>query len=83
MPESLYKKTEAVANVAIIVVALLLGVVLVKRFLLTDGGADAARRADPRVAAGTKVALPGEDWAGNGRTLLHCQNRLFSCYRWC
>lgn len=70
MPKSLYKKTEAVANVAIIVVALLLGVVLVKRFLLPGDAADAARRADPRVAAGTKVALPGEDWAGNGRTLL-------------
>lgn len=70
MPESLFKKTEAVANVAIIVVALLLGVVLVKRFLLPGGGTDAARSADPRVAAGTKLSLPGEDWAGNGRTLL-------------
>lgn len=70
MSESLFKKTEIVANIAIIVVALLLGVVLVKRFFLTRDGADAARRADPRVAVGTKVALPGEDWARNGRTLL-------------
>ncbi|HEY9286221.1 MAG TPA: hypothetical protein VIP46_22405 [Pyrinomonadaceae bacterium] len=70
MRESLFKKTEIVANIAIIAVALLLGVVLVKRFLLTGDDADAARRADPRVAAGTKVSLPGTDWSRNGRTLL-------------
>jgi hypothetical protein len=33
-----------------------LGVVFVKRFLLPCGGADAVRRAGPRVAAGTKVS---------------------------
>lgn len=62
-----YKKIEAAANVAIIVVALLLGGVLVKRFLLP--GAEPAR-ADPRVPAGTKATLPGVDWAKNGRTLV-------------
>ena len=64
------KKLEVAANVAIIVVALLLGGVLVKRFLWPGGGAAPAQRADPRIPPGTKAALPGVDWAKNGRTLL-------------
>lgn len=35
------------------------GVVFVERFLPPCGGADAARRAGPRVAAGTKVSSTG------------------------
>jgi hypothetical protein len=62
-----YKRIEAGANVAIIVVALLLGAVLVKRFLLPGGE---AARPDLRVPAGTKATLPGVDWARNGRTLV-------------
>lgn len=69
MSDGILKKTELLANVAIIVVALLLGVVLVKRYLLPagDGG---ARAVDPRVPAGTRASLPDVDWAKNGRTLL-------------
>jgi hypothetical protein len=70
MPDGILKKTELLANIAIIVVALLLGGVLVKRYLLPGGGAAPARGPDPSVPAGTKVSLPGVDWAGNGRTLL-------------
>jgi hypothetical protein len=61
----LTKKLEAGANVAIIVVALLLGAVVVKKFLLP-----AAPQSPPEISAGTKVSLPGVDWGRNGRTLV-------------
>lgn len=69
MSDGILKKTEVFANVAIIVVALLLGGVLVKRYLW-PGNAATAPRADPRIPAGTKATLQGVDWAKNGRTLL-------------
>lgn len=70
MPEGIYKKAELLANVAIVVVALLLGGVLVKRYLLPGSAPPAAERPDPRVPPGTQASVPGVDWAGNGRTLL-------------
>lgn len=70
MPDGILKKTELLANIAIIVVALLLGGVLVKRYLLPSQEAAPGRGADPRIPAGTKATLPGVDWAKNGRTLL-------------
>lgn len=70
MPEKLLKRTELLANITIIVLALLLGGVIVKKYLLPGGEAADARRADPRIPAGTKATLPGVDWAKNGRTLV-------------
>ena len=69
MSDRILKKTELVANIAIIIVALLLGGVLVKRYLLTGSPAPPARN-DPRIPAGTKASLTGVDWAKNGQTLL-------------
>jgi hypothetical protein len=64
---ALAKKVELLANVAIILVALLLGVVLVKQYLLQD-----ARTAPPanQVPRGTKITLSGVDWSGSDQTLL-------------
>jgi hypothetical protein len=70
MSDGVLKKTELLANIAIIVVAVLLGGVLVKRYLWPGGDASPAPRADPRIPAGTQATLPGVDWAKNGRTLL-------------
>jgi hypothetical protein len=70
MSDRILKKTELLANIAIIVVALLLGGVLVKRYLLTGNEAAPAARIDPRIPAGTKASLTGVDWAKNGQTLL-------------
>ena len=70
MSDGILRKTELLANVAIIIVALLLGGVLVRRYLWPGGGEAAPTRADPRIPAGTKATLPGVDWAANGRTLL-------------
>ena len=61
-------KFELVANVAIIVVAVLLGVVLVRTYLIKPAPAPAATTA--RVAAGTKLSLPGVDWGQSGETLV-------------
>lgn len=70
MSNGLFKKTELLANIAIIVVALLLGAVLVKRYLLPGGDAAPTRNVDPRIPPGTKASLQGVDWAKNGQTLL-------------
>jgi hypothetical protein len=62
----LLKKTEMVANIAIVLVAILLGVVLVKNYLLPKP----QPTMPTPVAAGTKLSLPGVDWKANGRTLV-------------
>jgi hypothetical protein len=70
MSDGILKKTELLANIAIIAVALLLGGVLVKRYLLPGSDAVSTRNSDPRIPAGTKISLPDVDWAKNGHTLL-------------
>jgi hypothetical protein len=62
---SIYKKVELIANVAIIAVAIVVGVVLVKSFFF-------ARKSQSisNIAVGTKVALPGIQWATNGKTVV-------------
>jgi hypothetical protein len=67
----LFKRTEMVANIAIIVVAVLLGVVLVRNYLLPQPEPQPAM--PPTVAAiapGTKLSIPGVDWKANGRTMV-------------
>ena len=64
----MFKKIELIANIAIIVVALILGVVLVKRYLLTDTQSAAPTAA--RIQPGTKVQLAGVDWSKSGQTLV-------------
>lgn len=59
------RKLEVGANIAIIIVALLLGIVLVKKYLLTD-----QTEPPPLKVVGTKVSLSGVDWSRNGQTLL-------------
>jgi hypothetical protein len=75
MSNGILKKTELLANIAIIMVALLLGVVLVKRYLLPGNEAAPTRNADLRISAGSKASLPGVDWAKNGQTLLFVLSR--------
>lgn len=61
----LLKKTEMMANIAIVVVAILLGIVLVKNYLLP-----APQAAMPEtIAPGTKLSLP-IDWKANEKTLV-------------
>ena len=64
-----YKKVELFANIAIIIVAILFSAVLVRRYLLTDSH-DHQAETEPQIKAGTKLSLPGVDWAKNEQTLL-------------
>src|SRR3989440_6570834 len=66
---SLIKRIELVANLAIIVVAILLGVVLVRSYLFRRPPATQTATASA-IQPGTKLSLPGVDWKANGRTLV-------------
>ncbi|HEV2350163.1 MAG TPA: redoxin family protein [Terriglobia bacterium] len=62
-------KLDSLANVATIVVSVLLSVVLVKAFLLPQTRPP-ANVAQPQVGMSMKQSLPGVDWARNKRTLI-------------
>jgi thioredoxin-related protein len=60
MRTDISKRIELLANVAIIAVAVLLVVVVVKKFLLADAVSPPTRA---EVKVGNKIALPGVDWS--------------------
>jgi hypothetical protein len=63
------KKVELIANVAIIITALLLCTVVAKRYLL-PGNNVAPAPANEEVRVGTKVSLPDVNWTQSKQTLL-------------
>lgn len=67
---NLYKKVELTANVAIILVAALLGGVLFRQYMLPKSAAPAPAAQHRQVSKGETVSLPGVDWGRNGRTLV-------------
>lgn len=65
----LYKRVELVANIAIILLAISLAVVLVKRFVFSDRNQNqAADQLQSNV--GAKVSLPDIDWSRSDKNLL-------------
>lgn len=69
------KKLEVLANISVIVIAILVGTVLVKRYWLppsTQGTAQASpsNPSTKGVQTGTRITLPGIDWRKSSRTLL-------------
>ena len=68
--DRLSKRIEIGANIAIIVVAAFLGIILIKNYLV----ANRQERTDPvesaNPARNTKIGLPDVDWRGNGQTLV-------------
>lgn len=62
------KRMHQAANLAIILVVLMIGVVFAKNYLFSPHRAPGVR--DYRIPAGTRVSLPGIDWKQNGQTLL-------------
>jgi thioredoxin-related protein len=60
------RKIEVLANICIIVVAIVVCIAAVKYFRTKATGSDAPSS----IAAGTKINLPNEDWAKNRKTLL-------------
>lgn len=66
---NLHKRVELLANIAIVVVALLLGVVLVNRYLLSTSPKSEALEG-ARIKPGMKLSLSGVDWGRGDKTLL-------------
>ena len=64
----LSRRLNLALNLAIILVFVLIGIVFVRNYLLSARSTELNR--DYRVAAGTKVSLPGVDWKNNELTLL-------------
>ena len=60
-----YKRTELVANIAIILVAISLVVVLAKRYIFTGPTPQ-----NPLSNVGATLLLPGVDWSQNNKNLL-------------
>lgn len=67
---NLYKKIELLANIAIIAVALLLGAVLVNRYLLSDSKQPNIVESSRKIKPGTVLSLAGVEWGKSQRTLL-------------
>ena len=68
---TLLKRIELLANVAIIIVAVLFGVVLVKQLVLNKNNQPVRPASGPReLARGDKVSLSEVEWAKNSHTLL-------------
>ena len=64
---AIYKRIELVANVAIIAVAIMLGAVLVQKFLHAR---NTRSPPTPAPAIGNKVTIDGMDWAQNRKTVV-------------
>ena len=64
---SAIKKLEIAANVAILIVSVLLVVALVKYLTHSD---TSSKNKQARITKGQKIALQNVDWAKNGQTLL-------------
>lgn len=66
---NLHKRIEIIANIGIIIVAILLGGVLVKRYLLSPSP-NVEVGEDMLIKPGMKLSLPGVDWDRADKTLL-------------
>ena len=66
------KKIEITANIAIIFVAIMIGVVLVSKYYLAPKSS--ALPKNKTVPVGTKLVVPDIDWAKNGHTLVLALN---------
>src|SRR6185369_17657193 len=66
---NLHKRAELLANIAIVIVAILLSVVLVKRFFLESSQPPSPAAAN-EIAPGQRISLEGIDWAKRRHTVL-------------
>jgi thioredoxin-related protein len=58
------KKIEVTSNIAIIVAAIMIGVVIAQKYYVSKN------RVTPYVPKGTKISLPNIDWSKNGQSLV-------------
>lgn len=69
--DNLIRKLQVIANIAIVIVSILISSVIVKYVLLSDPTKSSANTdSRDRVSIGTKLSISGLDWAQNGHTLL-------------
>jgi thioredoxin-related protein len=66
---NLLNKLNTVASIAVIIVAVLLGYVLVKDFILQPNRTRESRSTEDSIKVGTKLSLPDVNWQQNGRTV--------------
>lgn len=67
MQSKLSQRVELFANIAIILVAILLGYFLIQRFFFQQ---NQQPQPPTEIAKGTKISLPDVDWQANQKTLL-------------
>ena len=67
MQSKLSQRVELFANIAIILVAILLGYFLIQRFFFQQ---NPQSQPPTEIAKGTKISLPEVDWSANQKTLL-------------
>ena len=73
MKINVHRKIELATNIAIIVVAALLCVVLIRSYLIprhTSTTDNVANSNQNQIQAGVKLSIPGIDWTKNSQTLL-------------
>lgn len=68
MRDRLIKTSEVLVNVSIIVVAILVGAVLVRNYLLSDKSRELAAASD--IPRGTSLSVPNIDWSKANQTVL-------------
>jgi peroxiredoxin len=67
---NLHKRVELLSNIAIIAVAILLGILLVNRYLMLPGSPKSEPVEGARIKPGMKLSLSGVDWGRGDKTLL-------------
>jgi hypothetical protein len=69
--ENLIKKVEVLANIAIILVACLLGIVLIRNHLFTDSSNCVVKApVENQLSPGNKLSSPAVDWGKSKQTLV-------------
>jgi hypothetical protein len=68
--KNLHRRVELLANLGILVIALLLGITLVNRYLRPASPGPEATQ-EMRIKPGTKLSLSGMDWQRSENTLLN------------
>lgn len=74
-----HKRIDLLANIAIILVALILCFLLADRYLLGGRKNTARPNPDPRVPVGTKISLPDGAWSSDRTLLLALSTRCRYC----
>ena len=70
MKEGSVKKLDGYANIAFIVITLLLGVLLIKQYVFSNAAKTASATHTHNISVGAKVFIPEVDWSTSKQTLI-------------